>query len=215
MNDEQQKQLERPFETSVIKKRRGPGGKELSYVSVAEYVKRLNSVFGSDWSFELTGREHLDSQVLVEGRLTAGGVIKGGIGGAEIRRSRDGAPGSLSDAFKSASSDCLKRCCRLLGIGLSLYGDDEPPANTPTAEFGNSSSNGPGGRISRAQLDKLRELVGELGAQWPSFKGWVKTEHGVAIEYATRQLASDLIGELIGKVHARKGNGIFQTGGVQ
>ncbi len=130
---------------------------------------------------------------------------------------------SLGDAFKTASSDCLKRCCRLWGIGLALYDNEETSAPPKESEppsrsiFGSAKpSNDQHGRVSRAQLEKLRELVAELGAQWPSFKGWVKEEHGVAVEYATRQLASELIGDLIGKAQARRGNGdSSQLGSLQ
>lgn len=214
MNDELRKKLGRAFDAKVIKTRRGPGGKQLSYVAVTEYIGRLNECFGDGWSFEITGREQYDQQVVVEGRLIANGVTKAGLGGAELRRGRDGEVMSLGDAFKSASSDCLKRCCKLWGIGLALYEDEEVPAQASgyqqpsTPIFGTSKpSNDQHGRVSRAQLDKLRELVAELGAEWPSFKNWVKSEHNVAVEYATRQLASELIGDLINKAQARRGNG--------
>lgn len=220
MNTELRQKLERPFDANQVKTRRGPGGKQLSYVAVSAYIKRLNEVFGDGWSFELTSREQFEDHVLVEGRLVAGRVIKSGIGGAELRRHQDGKVMSLGDAFKSASSDCLKRCARLWGVGLALYGDEDeatqrssPGPSTPI--FGAQQSERQG-RVSRAQLDKLRELVGELGAEWPSFKSWVKSEHGVSVEYASKELASRLIGDLISKAQARRGNGQFlQHGGLQ
>jgi hypothetical protein len=218
MNKELQQKLERPFDANVVKKRRGPGGKDLSYVAVTEYVKRLNECFGTAWGFEITSREQFENQVIVEGRLVAGGVVKSGIGGAELRRSRDGELLSLADAFKAASSDALKRCCRLLGIGLALYDGEDvpakpaPPTKQGTGDFSAFQRQDAGGRISRAQLSKLRELVYEVGSQWPSFKAWVKEEHGVAIEYASKRLASELIGDLI-KANARRGNGRYPQQG--
>lgn len=223
MNKELKQKLEKAFSAKVTKTRRGPGGKQLSYVAVTEYIGRLNECFGDGWSFEITAREQFDQHVVVEGRIVADGVIKAGLGGAELRRGRDGDVMSLGDAFKTASSDCLKRCCRLWGIGLALY-EDEETSVTPReydrpskSIFGSvKPSNDQHGRVSRAQLDKLRELVAELGAQWPSFKSWVKEEHGVAVEYATRQLASELIGDLIAKAQARRGNGdASQLGSLQ
>lgn len=215
MDEKLREKLERPFDAKVVKARRGPGGKSLSYAAVSAYIARLNECFGNDcWSFEITAREQYDQQVVVEGRLVAAGVIKAGLGGAELRRGRDGELMSLGDAFKTASSDCLKRCARLWGIGLALYEDIEVDAHMPEQRHPSSSifasskaSNDQHGRVSRAQLDKLRELVAELGAQWPSFKDWVKGEHGVAIEYASRQVASELIADLITKAQARGGNG--------
>ena len=227
MNTETKKKLEKAFPAKVIKTRRGPGGKQLSYVGVIEYIGRLNECFGDGWSFEITARVQFDQQVVVEGRIVADGVIKAGLGGAELRRGRDGEVISLGDAFKTASSDCLKRCCRLWGIGLALYEDEEQPSHghsrtTEPSQIKASIFDSPKaregrhGRVSRAQLDKLRELVAELGAEWRSFGEWVKSEHGVAVTYASRQLASELIGDLIDKAQARRGNGdASQLGAVQ
>tara|TARA_R110002096_G_C14660074_1_gene727636 strand:- start:1198 stop:1866 length:669 start_codon:yes stop_codon:yes gene_type:complete len=222
MTEEQKLKLERPFEPKLVRKRRGPGGKELSYVPVTDYIGRLNECFGSGWSFEITAREQYENQVVVEGRLIADGVIKAGIGGADLRRNRDGEMTSLADAMKTASSDALKRCCRLWGIGLALYVEEEneaapPPNQAPTSVFGASKPrNEEQGRVTRAQLDKLRQLVAELGAEWASFRHWVKKEHNVALEYASRSLASEIIGELIHKAQARRGNGhASQPGALQ
>lgn len=221
MNKELKQQLEKAFPAKAIKKRRGPGGKELSYAPVAFYIARLNECFGNGWGFEITAREHHADQVIVEGRLIADGVVKSGIGGAELRRGRDGELMSLGDAFKAASSDCLKRCCRLWGIGLGLYEDDEAVAHVPEQRQSNRSQssnsifggtnaragNDQHGRVSRAQLDKLRELVEELGAEWSRFRAHVKEHHNVAVEYSSKTLASELIGDLINKAQARRGNG--------
>ena len=89
MNKELKQQLEKAFPAKVIKKRRGPGGKELSYAPVAFYIARLNECFGNGWGFEITAREHHADQVIVEGRLIADGVVKAGIGGAEGCRRKE------------------------------------------------------------------------------------------------------------------------------
>lgn len=226
MNKELREKLERPFDAKAIRKRRGPGNKEFSYVAVGEYVSRLNQVLGTEnWSFRITAREHHEREVLVEGILVAAGTEKFGIGGAELRRTRDGEIMSLSDSFKAASSDCLKRCCRLLGIGLALYQTDKVVDASPAqgqvsggrgvSIFEPPTQQERGGRISRAQLDKLHQLVDELGAEWASFRSYIKEQHGVAVEYASKQLASDLIGDLIAKAQARRGNGALNHGGIQ
>jgi hypothetical protein len=55
--------LERPFEAALIKSRRGQGGKTLSYVEGAEYIRRLNEAFESRWSFEVVEHQVLDAEV--------------------------------------------------------------------------------------------------------------------------------------------------------
>ncbi len=118
--------LEQPFDTSLIKTRRGGHGRQLKYVEGKHYVARLNEAFGGEWSFDILHHEVLGEEVLVRGRLTAAGVSKCEFGGSSITRSREtGEPISLADDAKAAATDCLKRCARLFGVGLDLY-DDRP-----------------------------------------------------------------------------------------
>ncbi|MGA7733816.1 MAG: Rad52/Rad22 family DNA repair protein [Chloroflexia bacterium] len=128
-----------------IKTRQGRGGLQFSYVEHGYVTERLNLVFGFNWDFEVTDKQILDDEVIVEARLTVrtpGGqtIVKTQFGGAEIKRhasgSRSGRPLSIADDYKAAASDALKKCASLLGIGLDLYGRDrpyeseEPPART-------------------------------------------------------------------------------------
>jgi hypothetical protein len=128
-----------------IKTRQGRGGLQFSYVEHGYVTERLNLVFGFNWDFEVTDKQILDDEVIVEARLTVrtpGGqtIVKTQFGGAEIKRhasgSRSGRPLSIADDYKAAASDALKKCASLLGIGLDLYGRDrpydseEPPAPT-------------------------------------------------------------------------------------
>ncbi len=125
MDDKTRKILERPFATDLLRYREGPGGIRLGYVEVQHYLDRLNEAFGGDWSLEVVRREHVEDQLLVEVRLTAGGVVKVGLGGATVTRRKDnGKMCSLADDYKKAEADAIKRASRLLGIGASLYHDD-------------------------------------------------------------------------------------------
>ena len=213
MNDEIRKKLDEPFASALVKKRKGPKGKWLSYVPVTEYVRRLNEIFAGDWSFEITHREQHEDHVLVQGRLIVAGVTKCDIGGATLRRGDDGTLQSLSDDFKAAASDCLKRCCRLLGMGAELYSDDPVDAPVPGAtaqengERPAHAENGRGGRITVGQMRQLKELVAELGSDWHSFRRWVQNERGVTVEYASRGAASELIQDLIGRARRQRANG--------
>ena len=64
--------LERPFAGDDVKTRRGRNGQSLSYVEIANYIRRLNEALEGDWSFEVVEHKVLDDEVLVLGRLTAG-----------------------------------------------------------------------------------------------------------------------------------------------
>ena len=211
MNDDIRKKLYEPFASALVKKRKGPKGKWLSYVPVTEYVRRLNEIFAGDWSFEITHREQHEDHVLVQGRLIVAGVTKCDIGGTNLKRTDDGSLLSLSDDFKAAASDCLKRCCRLLGMGSELYADepvDPVPAQLPPdGDDGQQNSPSRGGRITVGQMRQLKELVTELGSDWQAYRRWVRSERGVNVEYSNRALASELIDDLIGRARRQRANG--------
>jgi hypothetical protein len=118
-----------------IKTRQGRGGLQFSYVEHGYVTERLNLVFGFNWDFEVTDKQILEDEVIVEARLTVrtpGGqtIVKTQFGGAEIKRHasgpKNGRPLSIADDYKAAASDALKKCASLLGIGLDLYGRDRP-----------------------------------------------------------------------------------------
>jgi hypothetical protein len=143
--------LEAKLNPSWIKQRQ-QGGTTLSYIGGHTVIRLLNKAFDYQWSFEIVTEEVKQSvpkpvydgwgknrkpkldgdgnQIFepqppvakVLGRLTVPGVgvkeqygSKVLIGGATEQES----------AFKSASTDALKKCASLFGIGLELYGDDE------------------------------------------------------------------------------------------
>jgi hypothetical protein len=131
-----------------VKKRQGRGGMQFSYVEHGYVTERLNLVFGFNWDFEVTDKQILEDEVIVEARLTVrtpGGqtIVKTQFGGAEIKRhasgTKNGRPLSIADDYKAAASDALKKCASLLGVGLDLYGRDRPydieeaPADAPPA----------------------------------------------------------------------------------
>lgn len=199
--------LTRPFDRSLIKERIGPNGRQLSYVSIADYVARLNEAFDFDWGYEITDARILDEEVVVQIRLTAGGMVKMGMGGAAITKRRDnGKPVSIAHDLMAAEASGLKRACRLLGIGAALYVEDEEPVptehhdrrntgNRPAQYEGETPSNSP--RITNAQIGKLRSLVADSGGDWSTFRNSVRERHQVNLEYANRRLASALIQEML------------------
>lgn len=196
MNEDIKNKLTKPFDRALVKERVGPGGRTLSYVAIGDYVNRLNDALEFEWSHEITEVRVLDDEVIVQVKLTAAGMIKMGLGGAAITKRRDnGQPVSIAHDVMAAEAVALKRAARLLGVGATLYSDDddeiEPPARMPEQT---RESTGSSPRISSAQLGKLRSLVPD----WGAYRAQVRERHGVNVEFATRALASQLIDELVG-----------------
>lgn len=108
-----------------IKKRPGPGGKELEYVEIGYVVNLLNQAFGWDWDFIIIDQEVGKKQVWVRGELAVRikdhTIIKAQYGGSDIKYTRNGELISIADDLKAAASDCLKKCASLLGIAGDVY----------------------------------------------------------------------------------------------
>jgi hypothetical protein len=215
MDEKVRKILARPFAVDAVKTRVGPGGVTLSYVELQNYVDRLNEAFDGTWSFENIRHDIVEDQIVVEIRLTAGDIVKTGVGGAQVTRRRDnGKALCIADDIKKAEADGLKRAARLLGVGAALYGGevaeggDEEPAREQEHDL---AADGGDGRVTASQLGKMRELVHELGGDWPAFRAHVRAAHGVNVEYASRRLGSTLIEDLLGRVRQRKPNGAHRT----
>jgi hypothetical protein len=197
--------LQAPFDQRLVRERTGPGGRVLSYVEVSQYIARLNEAFEGDWTYEITETKILDDEAIVQVRLSVGGMVKMALGGAAISRRRDnGKPVSLAHDLMAAEAAGLKRACRLLGIGASLYEDDEPDTAAvrteqpgPTRSTGSPTSETPQSRITNAQIGKLRELVSKRGEDWQSYRSAIRERLGVNVDYADRSVASRLISELI------------------
>ncbi|MSS71466.1 MAG: hypothetical protein EXS64_08245 [Candidatus Latescibacteria bacterium] len=129
--------LTRPFDPAQIRQREGRGGKTLDYLETHVVVARPNEAFTGQWSFEVLSHEVTETEAIVHGRLTAGGVTKTAFGGSDIARHRETQkPVSIADDLKAAASDSLKKAATLFGIGLQLYAEKgQRPAQTrPTPQ---------------------------------------------------------------------------------
>jgi hypothetical protein len=170
-------------------------------------LDRLNEGFDHDWSFELTRREILGDQILVEVKLTAAGLIKTGLGGAAITRSEDNKTViSLADDIKMAEADALKRACRLMGIGGELYAteqDDGGIISNPPPANGNHRQDGPHSqppsplppreRLTSAQLNGIKDRAKKQGLDPTGFRKQIKTTYGIELEYLNKKQASEVI----------------------
>lgn len=127
MTDRQQviDALCRPFPQHAIKQK---GGKD--YVSGTSVVYRLNTATNYAWDFEITGHELVGGEEaqgkkpaqVVYGRMRIPIISDGwrsDMGTALLENQPDD-----HEAYKGAATDCLKRCARLFGVGLHLWGPD-------------------------------------------------------------------------------------------
>src|SRR5438105_12542755 len=78
-----------------VKHRQGRGGVTYSYVEHSYVTELLNKVFNWDWDFEVTDKQILEDEVMVEARLTVRTpngqtIVKTQFGGADIKRFTSG-----------------------------------------------------------------------------------------------------------------------------
>jgi hypothetical protein len=107
----------------MVDTRTGRGGQDFHYIRHQYVTETLNRMTGYDWDFEVR-RERMDrGQIAVLGRLTirvAGREItKEQWGSSDVKES-GGKALSVGDDFKSATSDALKKCASLLGLGIDM-----------------------------------------------------------------------------------------------
>lgn len=162
--------LSEPFPQEVERQLK-KGGTSLTYIPVSEVITRLNKVLGVDmWSYtiERCERDALDPDYIVAHvRLTATFVptndaptitiVKDGVGGQKIKRTRNGDILDLGDEMKGAVSDALKKAAQHFGVGLYLARTEE----SLHLEALEDSADDP---ISAEHFQKLRDL---LNAQAP------------------------------------------------
>jgi hypothetical protein len=155
--------LEKEFEPSQIKRRRGAFGGDLDYVETADVIRRLNTAFDGQWSFEIVEYQQLGDEVVVLGKLTAEGIQKMQFGSHQITKSkRDGEVVNLGYDLKAAASDALKKSATHLGVALHLYSEniaDEPrePVNRNAMTPSESDET-----ISKEKLAEIKQLRTKL-----------------------------------------------------
>ena len=214
--------LKRPFPKELHKHREGRDGKKLDYIEVQNYVDRLNEAFAYEWSFELTSREVIGEQIVVEVKLTAAGLTKTGLGGSSVTRSEDNKTViALADDIKMAEADALKRACRLLGIGAELYATEQDDGtgmiSGPTPSLATQHRAGPHSlppsplppreRLTAAQLKGIKDRIKRQELDPTGARNHIKHVYGVEMEYLTRRQAHDVISGLDANRPANGKNG--------
>ena len=214
MDDNVCKALERPFPADLIRTRKGSFGKELSYVEIAHYIRRLNEAYGGDWSFEIVEHQVLDAEVVVLGKLTACDITKTAFGGSSITVNREsGKPVCLSDDLKAAASDSLKKACSLLGVGLELHVDQpaqsdmppEIPRRPSTALSGSTPGDGNPQNLTQRQFQAIKGLSSQAGISEVDLGKWIQNSYGVSVDDLDRREASEVITKLNQTINS--GNG--------
>jgi hypothetical protein len=135
--------LAEPFDPSEVKQRPGRGGMTFSYVDARAVMQRLDDVLGPEgWDFQSSVIPGTD---IVHGKLTIGGNI----------REDYGYPNSDQDdePVKAASSDALKRCAVMFGIGRHLYTDNTSHRIPSGAPAGQRTSSPSPARPARSTTD--------------------------------------------------------------
>lgn len=180
--------LERKLNPALIKQRT-QGKSTLSYIGGHTVIRLLNEAFDYQWSYEIVSEEIVPSQPKVNkyakagenplepqppvakvlGRLTVPGFgVKEQYGSKVLI----GGATEQEAAFKSASTDALKKCATLFGIGLELYEDDDDSAPTGGAQGSQPSSYNP----PPAQPAAPKPTYGSTPAPSAQATAWVQED---------------------------------------
>src|SRR5262245_26904318 len=158
--------LAAPFDSTFRDSR---GGIELEYITGEQCVSRLNQVLGpTGWSFVV--REHgINAEadevwVLGELTLTLDGstATRQQFGSQKIKRGRQaGTPIDVGFDLKGATTDALKKCASLVGVGLYLSRKD-----APTPEPAAVAQDGAEQLVCEACGQELGEIRFRDGTAW-------------------------------------------------
>ena len=192
--------LEKPFGKEQIKQRKGMYGNMLDYVETHSVIQRLNDAFDGNWCFEIVSQDQHAGEVVVSGKLTADGISKMQFGSNKISTSKQGEVISIGDDLKAATSDCLKKCATLFGIGLHLYGAekaDEQPSDQTGKGMSEKSQPKGGTAITKEQLTQIKKLRTDLGWTPEQVQGKTKEMFGTdKVEALNPTMATALIAYL-------------------
>jgi hypothetical protein len=190
--------LERPFPPDLVRRRPGRSGEAIVYLEGHVVIARLNEAFAGDWSFTIQSHQILDDEVIVLGKLAAGGNEKSAFGSSVITRPRDGGqPISLGDDLKAATTDSVKKCATLLGVGLHLHAQADPtPRPARKVEAAPASAPAPRDNrlLSSAQLRALHAIRRRLGWTEAELNSYARSKAGIEdVEQLDKRTASALI----------------------
>ena len=130
--------LKKIMEPLPTYERPGPGRMAFKYAKGEDVIERLNSVFGFRWTSEVLEKNVSDDFVVLRIRLTCGDIFKEAYGGADIKKARDTQKIlDLSNAYKAAFINALKKAAQQFGIGLKDeedYQEEKLPFGEPSKQ---------------------------------------------------------------------------------
>jgi len=119
----------------------GPGNARYKYVKGEDVIYRLNKAFQHEWSSHVDQIIERDNQIIVLLTITVGEVSHQGFGGSEIAiysgGAKAGKPVDISNSFKGAYTNALKKCAEQFGVGL--YAEDSLTDNAPKQPVANKT----------------------------------------------------------------------------
>jgi len=128
-NNDQKNLLSQPINPKFVKTRKGQGNRDLAYLESWVLMSNANRIFGPDgWSSETIELREVSANkgiaYIARVRVTAGGVVRDGVGGH--------AGFDHENTAKSAESDARKRALSSFGdqFGLSLYDGEQGQSST-------------------------------------------------------------------------------------
>lgn len=146
-----------------------------AYHTGEQIITHLNRVLGPEtWSFIVmdSGFEEDSDECWVFGQITTtiGGivVVKQDYGSQAMKRNRtSGKWISKGEDRKAATTDCLKRCARLLGVGLDAWANERAPSWRPDTDDEKDApapqqSGRPSTNPSGADLGRAAAMVGDF-----------------------------------------------------
>ena len=195
--------LSEPFPREVERQLK-KGGTSLTYIPISEVITRLNKVLGVDmWSYKIISceRDSLDPDFIVaHAELSATfvptndapalTVVRHGVGGQKIKRTKNGDIVDLGDEMKGAVSDALKKAAQHFGVGLYLARSEE-------AMYLESAEEQAEQAISEEHFVKLRDIlngmptavIADARAHWDEISGGAPFER----ENVTRSLLEKML----------------------
>ena len=151
--------LEKEFESAQITKRKGPSGLMLDYVETPSVIRRLNAAFDYNWSFEIVSWKIMDTEVVVQGKLTADGITKSQFGSYIITKSQNQGNGTITQEqlaeIKQLRTSLEWKPDQVLDIVERMFGNRDIMAINPvmaTNLIAHLQSQGNGATGSKAEL---------------------------------------------------------------
>jgi len=209
-------ELSKPFPEEAIERTKGAEthkGYDTTGIKYQYVVNRLNEVLGIggfrvDREFTMLEKTSSSGKPMYEATCDIVMQLGSWDNGAFIPMAEAVATGghsssNVADAKKGAFTNAFKKAAAFFGCGWQAYAGILDDDNVPQHQTGDSPSGAdrkpepPSGRVTHAQLGKLRQLVDQVGASWDDFKAHVHGRYNKQVQYISKREASQLIDELI------------------